>query len=162
MAIKQRVERLEQIELRPLQQIAPVGQPRQQGIDGSDEVGPPQPVETQEHRQARPGRSVGREVVGRRGRVIILDRRGLSRPLARVGLRSQRPFGGRRRRAVMRAARGVARALTCRGPAERKILQLLEAHAGDLDVDGTAPPARPEAEPQRDQRQVHQHRQPES
>ena len=159
---QQRVERLEQIELRPLQQIAPVGKPRQQGIGGGDEVGPPQPVETQEHRQARPRRSVGREVVGRRGSVIVLDRRRLPRLLARVGLGGQRPFAGGWRRAVMGAARRVARAVTSGGTTERQILQLVEAHAGDLDVDGTAPPARPEPEPQHDQRQVHQHRQPES
>jgi hypothetical protein len=62
----------------------------------------------------------------------------------------------------MRAARGVAGAVPALGPAERQVLQLVEPHAGELDVDRPSERSGAEAEHHRDERQVDQHREPES
>jgi len=138
---QQRVEGPEQVEASPFQQIAPVGEPHQQRVDRGRVVGPPQAVEPQQGREPRPLGAVRVQIAGGRGRVVVVGGRGAARALTIVGAGGQRAArrgGDATARASLRLP---LRRPAAGGTAEGEILDLVEAHARDLDVDPAAQPA---------------------
>ena len=122
---QQRVERLEEIEIGPLQQIAPIGQPLQQGVD-----------RTRRSRSPAAGRAAG----ARSGATPSVRR---SRDRCSAPARRRPPAGDRRparsrasacaasvpsagdAAVVVRAVRSVTGALPARRTAERQVLDLV-------------------------------------
>ena len=128
----------------PVDEVAPIGQPHQQLVDRRGVVGPAQAIEPHQHRQ--PGALRGRT---RRGRwsgagpasSSVGDEPAVLLVLAGAG--RQRPVGRRASAGARLRWRAGACALPSPvlGAAERQILDLFDAYARDLDLDGAREPA---------------------